>query len=51
MRHRENTGKPLGDADFVKQMGELISRDLLPKKPGPKGRKKQNKKPNIRKTG
>jgi hypothetical protein len=30
--HREKTGQPLGDTDFVKQMGEWISRDLLPKK-------------------
>ena len=32
MRQRENTGRPLGDTDFVKQMGNLLSRDLLPKK-------------------
>ena len=43
MRQRENTGRPLGDTDFVKQMGNLLSRDLLPKKPGPKGPRKKGK--------
>jgi len=43
MRQRENTGRPLGDTDFVKLMGKLISRDLLPKKPGPKGPKQKPK--------
>ena len=51
MRQRENTGRPLGDADFVKEIGQLLSRDLLPKKPGPKGpKKKKKKKPKTRKT-
>ena len=45
MRRLENTGRPLGDADFVKEIGQLLSRDLLPKKRGPKGpwKKKQKK--------
>jgi putative transposase len=43
MRQRENTGRPLGDTDFVKLMGNLLSRDLLPKKPGPKGPRKKAK--------
>ena len=45
MRRLENTGRPLGDTDFVKQIGQLLSRDLLPKKRGPKGpwKKKQKK--------
>jgi putative transposase len=48
MRRLEHTGRPLGDEDFVKQIGQLLSRDLLPKKRGPKGpwkkkRKKGNK--------
>ena len=46
----ENTGRPLGDADFVKEIGRELSRALLPKKPGPKGRKKKAKKPKTRKT-
>ena len=50
MRQGENTGRPLGDADFVKQIGQQLSRDLLPKKPGPKGPKKKAKKPKTRKT-
>ncbi len=49
MRQRENTGRPLGDADFVKQIGRDLSRDLLPKKPGPKGQKKKAKKTKTRK--
>ena len=45
IRRFENTGRPLGDADFVKEIGQLLSRDLLPKKRGPKGpwKKKQKK--------
>ena len=45
MRRLENTGRPLGDADFVTQIGQMLSRDLLPKKRGPKGpwKKKQKK--------
>ena len=49
MRQRESTGRPLGDKSFVKTIGDLISRDLLPKKPGPKAGKKQAKKPKTRK--
>ena len=37
MRQRENTGRPLGDQNFVKRLGVLLGRDLLPKKRGPKG--------------
>ena len=37
MRRRENTGGPLGDDGFVKRVGALLGRDLLPKKRGPKG--------------
>ena len=36
MRHHENTGRPLGDRSFVKRVGALLGRDLLPEKPGPK---------------
>ena len=45
MRRLEHTGRPLGDADFAKEIGQLLSRDLLPKKRGPKGpwKKKQKK--------
>ena len=49
MRQRANTGRPLGDADFVKQIGRQLSRDLLPKKPGPKTSKKKARKPKTRK--
>ena len=49
MRQRASTGRPLGDADFVKEIGQLLSRDLLPKKPGPRGPKKKKKKPKTRK--
>jgi len=37
MRQRENTGRPLGDRSFVTRLGDLLGRDLLPKKRGPKG--------------
>ena len=37
MRQRENTGRPLGDESFVKNLGALLGRNLLPKKRGPKG--------------
>ncbi len=43
MRQRENTGRPLGDENFVKLIGQLLSRDLLPKKRGPKGPRKKTK--------
>jgi len=43
MRQRENTGRPLGDKTFVRRLGALLGRDLLPKKRGPKGpRRKAN---------
>ena len=50
MRQRESTGRPLGDKSFVKMIGDLVSRDLLPKKPGPKPGKKKAKKRKTRKT-
>ena len=43
MRRRENTGRPMGDETFVKHLGALLGRDLLPEKRGPKGpRRKSN---------
>jgi putative transposase len=36
MRQRENTGRPLGERPFVARIGQLLGRDLLPKKRGPK---------------
>jgi hypothetical protein len=39
----EITGRPLCDRDFVRRLGALLGRDLLPKKSGPKGpRRKAN---------
>ncbi len=38
-RH-ENTGRPLGDAAFVKESESLLGRPLTPRKPGPKPRTK-----------
>ena len=35
MRKLENTGRPLGDGVFIDRLGSLLSRDLVPKKPGP----------------
>ena len=34
MRRHEHTGRPLGDAGFVKTVGKLLRRNLLPGKPG-----------------
>ena len=34
MRQRENTGRPLGDEPFVKKLEALLSRKLLPGRPG-----------------
>ena len=34
MRRAENTGRPLGDEGFVKKVGGLLGRNLLPGKPG-----------------
>ena len=50
MRQRESTGRPLGDKSFVKMIGDLLSRDLLPKKPGRKPGRKNTKDIKIRKT-
>ena len=36
IRSRESTGRPLGDQSFVKQLGVLLARNLLPKIPGPR---------------
>ena len=36
MRRHENTGRPLGDSGFVKRVGVLLGRNVLPEKPGPK---------------
>ena len=37
MRRLENTGRPLGDTDFLKEIGQWLSRDFMPQKRGPKG--------------
>ena len=34
LRRHENTGRPLGDERFVKRIGRLLGRKLLPGKPG-----------------
>ena len=41
LRRHESTGRPLGDESFVKRVGALLRRDLLPKKRGPKGKTKR----------
>jgi len=40
MRRHESTGRPLGDVKFLKKIGRLLGRDLVPRKPGPAPRKK-----------
>jgi len=38
LRRHERTGRPLGDAGFVERVSDLVGRDLMPKKRGPKGK-------------
>jgi hypothetical protein len=38
MRRGETTGRPLGDAGFVRRVGTLLGGDLVPKKPGRKAK-------------
>jgi len=40
MRRHEGTGRPLGDVEFLKKIGRLLGRDLVPRKPGPAPKKK-----------
>ena len=42
LRRREHTGRPLGDEPFVKKIGHLLGRELIPKKPGPAPKKTKN---------
>jgi putative transposase len=37
----ESTGRPLGERSFVQRIGDLLGRDLLPGKPGPKPQKER----------
>ncbi len=41
MQTLENTGRPLGNVDFVKRIGNLPGRDLTPRKPGRPFKNKQ----------
>ena len=43
LRRRESTGRPLGDESFVRKIGRLLGRDLLPKKRGPAPKKPKKK--------
>ena len=42
LRRNESTGRPLGDQVFLKKIGQLLGRELVPKKPGPKAAKQKN---------
>jgi hypothetical protein len=42
LRHGETTGRPIGDRPFVKTIGRILGRDLLPKKPGRKPKTQTN---------
>jgi len=44
MRRRERTGWPLGEEAFLRKIGKLVGRDLVPKKPGPTPKKPRNAK-------
>ena len=35
LRRHGSTGRPLGDEAFLRKIGRLLSRDLVPKRPGP----------------
>ena len=41
MRRAESTGRPLGEDKFVKNLETLLGRDLMPKKRGPKPKRKK----------
>ena len=43
LRRRESTGRPLGDESFLRKIGRLLGRDLLPKRPGPVPKKAKRK--------
>ena len=40
LRRHERTGRPLGSERFVEKVSDLLGRDLVPKKPGPKPKAK-----------
>lgn len=42
IRHHENTGRPLGNEDFIKRLEIALGRSLRRQKPGPKQRKEVN---------
>ena len=39
IRKRELTGRPLGDESFIEKIEQLLGRQLMPNKPGPKKNK------------
>ena len=43
LRRRESTGRPLGDESFLRKIGRVIGRDLVPRKPGPVPKKAKRK--------
>ena len=49
MRRGENTGRLLGNEGFVKIVGKLLGRDLLPKRPGRKAKGRDGNGENGRK--
>ena len=44
LRRRERTGRALGDEPFLRKIGRLLGRDLVPKKPGPPPKKPEKSK-------
>lgn len=42
LRRHERTGRPLGSPSFVERIADLLGRDLVPKKRGPKPRGKKS---------
>lgn len=43
LRRHEGTGRPLGEESFIRKIGVLVRRQLLPQKPGPKTKKRTKK--------
>ena len=42
LKRHENTGRPLGNNQFISRLESKIGRALIKQKPGPKGKRKQN---------
>ena len=48
IRRATRTGRPLGDEEFVTGLERRLGRELKRRKPGPKEKKREEKRPKIR---